>query len=69
MQRRIQVLGGGYGWWVWLRGGAVGFWPDTKSGGGGGGGGGVLSVSGLIRKAGGGGCGMIAYQGARDIVQ
>ena len=49
-------------------GGAVGLWPDTRSGGGGGGGGccrilaqneergggGVLSVSGPIRRAGGG---------------
>ena len=64
-------------------GGAVGLWPDTRSGGGGGGGccrilaqneerggggGGVLSVSGPIRRAGGGGS-MIAYRGARDIVQ
>ena len=34
-------------------GGAVGFWPGTKSGGGVG----VLSVSGPVRKAGGGGGG------------
>ena len=75
----VGVVGGGVG-----RGG-VGFWPDTKSGGGGvlsvygpirraggggGGGGGVRSVSGPKRRAGGGGGGgMIAYRGARDIVQ
>ena len=40
--------------------------PKRRAGGGGGGG--VLSVSGPIRRAGGGGS-MIAYRGARDIVQ
>ena len=45
----IRGAGGGGG-----GGGAVGFWPKTKSGGGGGGGGGVLLVSGPIRRAGGG---------------
>ena len=59
---RYEKRGGGGG-------GAVGLWPDTRSGGGGGGGGavgfwpktksggGVLSVSGPIRRAGGGGGG------------
>ena len=68
----IRKTGGGGG------GGAVGLWPDTKNRVGccrflaryeerGGGGGGVLSVSGLIRKV--GRRGMIAYRGARDILQ
>ena len=42
-------------------GGAVGLWPDTRSGGGGGGGGGVLSDSGPKRRAGGGGGGAVGF--------
>ena len=52
-------------------GGAVGFWPDTKSGGGGGAVGfwpntksGVLSASGPIRKVGGGGGGYDRVSGS-----
>ena len=46
-------------------GGAFGFWPDTKSGGGGGGGGCCRFLA-QYKKWGKGG--MIAYQGAQDIV-
>ena len=52
---------------VGVAGGGVGFWPDTKSGGGGGGGGG--GAVGFWPDTKGGGGSMIAYRGARDIVQ
>ena len=64
--------GGAVGLWPDTRsgggggGGAVGLWPDTRSGGGGGGGG---AVGFWPDTKGGGGGSMIAYRGARDIVQ
>ena len=73
---RYEERGGGGG-------GAVGLWPDTRSGGGGGGvlsdsgpkrragggGGGGGAVGFWPDTKGGGGGSMIAYRGARDIVQ
>ena len=57
----IRGAGGGGG-----GGGAVGFWPKTKSGGGGGG---AVGFWPDTKGGGGGGGSMIAYRGARDIVQ